>query len=411
MKITILADFHFGFGGGNEWEKDSFENAKEAMQIATNADLILIGGDIFDYPAPKTQVWAKALRILTEPLLKPNPEIKLVSCSKVLRKVSERVLDHVPVIALHGNHERKARVEFNAIQALENAGILIHLNKDTIVFEKNGIKVAIHGMSSVPERYAKDFLEEWRPKPLAECVNILFLHQSIYPYVFSPLEPPSLSLSNLPKGFDIIIDAHVHNYTQDKVNGSIFLIPGSLVVTQFEKNEALMGRGLLELGIGEELKVNFVPLKTNRKFFYEEVTLNALTDVEQIEKKIDEIIYVKNLPKPPLVKFKLIGKEVAGLEQELKRIEAKYRNKSILIFSKELESPEITKKIELLRSLREQKISIEEMGLNILKENLEELKFKSILEAETLFKLLSEGEVEKALNLLLGEQKTLPMFK
>jgi DNA repair exonuclease SbcCD nuclease subunit len=408
MKIAILSDFHFGFGKDTPLENDSFENAEEAIEKAIESDLILIGGDIFDSPSPSTQTWAKAIKILSKPLLKPNPGIRLVECSKELKEISRRTLNHLPVVALHGNHERRTRGEFNPIQVLENAGFLIHLHTTTIVFEKNGRKVAIHGMSAVPERFAKNFLYDWNPKPIEGCINILFLHQNIDPYVFSPLEPPSLTTENLPKGFDIIINGHIHTYASEKIDETNLLIPGSLVITQFEKNEAEIDKGFLEINVEDEIKVNFITLKTSRKFFYEEVKLEEGKSIEeQIEKKIDEIVYTKNLQKPPLIRIKITGKEVGGLEQELRAIERKYEGKAVLKFVKELESPEVTRKIELLQNLREQKLSVEEIGLAILKKSLDELSFEHTFDYENIFKLLSEGEVDKTLNILLGEQKTL----
>jgi len=116
---------------------------------------------------------------------------------------------------------------------------------------------------------------------------------------------------------------------------------------------------------------------------------------------------VKNLPKPPLIKLKIVGKETEVSDQELRDIERKYSGKALIGFVKELESPEITQKIEFLRNLREQKLSTEEIGLGLLKKNLEELKFDSIFDYDNTFKLLSDGEIEKVFNILLGEQATL----
>ncbi|MFH7882415.1 MAG: hypothetical protein QW140_01700, partial [Candidatus Aenigmatarchaeota archaeon] len=94
-------------------------------------------------------------------------------------------------------------------------------------------------------------------------------------------------------------------------------------------------------------------------------------------------------------------------DKELREIEKKYSEKAIIIFSKDLESEEISRKIEILRSLREQKLSIEEIGLNILEKNLSDLGFSSTFDWDRIFHLLSENQVETASNILLGEQATL----
>ncbi len=408
MKISILSDFHFGFAYTSEMENDSFENAEEAITKALDSDLILLAGDIFDSRLPKTQTWSDAIKVLTKPLLKESTGVKLIECAKQLKEISKKTLSHLPVISLHGNHERRAKGETNPVEVLENAGILIHLHCQTAVFEKDGVKVAIHGMSNVPERFAYDVLSQWNPKPLPDCANILFLHQSIDPYVYSPLEPPTLNLSNLPKGFDLIINGHIHTQTQEKINGTTLIIPGSLTITQFQKSEAEIEKSFVRLDIDKEIKAEFIPLEKNRKFFYEEVKIESTSSVRgQIESKISNIIYTRNLLKPPVIRLRIVGKETEILDQELRDIERKYSGKAILTFVKELESPEMAEKIEFMKNLREQKLSTEEIGLNLLKKNLEELKFESAFDHEDIFKLLTEGEVDRAFNILTGEQRTL----
>jgi len=407
MKVAILSDFHFGYAYNSELEDDSFDNASEAIEKALDSDLILIGGDLFDSRVPNTSVWSRAIKILTKPLLQSDRKVEVVECSKKLKEISKRTLKHLPVIAIHGNHERRGKDQPNAVTALENAGILIHLHCQTIVLEKDGKKIAIHGMSWVPERFAKDVLYQWNPKPIPGCFNILMLHQSIEPYIYSPLETPSLNLSNLPKGFDLIIDGHVHLASQEKVGNSILLFPGSTTSTQFQPSEAQIDKGFYKLDLNNEINLNFVPLENNRKFFYEELKLkDNVSTREQIERKISDIVHVRNLKKPPIIRLKLVGKESQVLDQELREIERKFSGKAVISFVKELESPEMTEKLEFLRNLREQKMSIEEIGLDLLKKNLDELNFKGF-DYEQVFRLLSEGDTERAFNLLTGEQKTL----
>lgn len=408
MKIAVLSDFHFGYGS-SEIENDSYENAGEAMEKALSSDLILIAGDMFNSRVPKTSTWSRAIKILVNPLLKKS-SVNFVSCSKELRDISKRVLQHLPVIAIHGTHERRGRSEVNAIHTLEHAGILIHLHCNTIVFEKDGVKVAIHGMSGVPERYAKDVLYRWNPQPVADCINILMIHQSIEPYIYSPLSPPSLSLSNLPQGFDLIVNGHIHIAGQERIGSTNLILPGSTIVTQMEENQAGTEKGFYLLELYKEIKTEFVPLENNRKFFYKEVKLESnLPFREQVENALKDILS-KSLAKPPLVKVRIIGKETEVIEQELREIERKYYDRAIISFTKDLESPEITKKIEFLRNLREQKFSVEEIGLNLLKENLGELNFNSTFDSNHAFRLLSSGKVEGAFNILTGEQKTLTQW-
>ena len=406
MKIAILSDFHFGFAYNSELENDSFENAEEAVQRALDSDIILLAGDIFDSRLPRTGVWSSAIKVLVKPLLKENTGVKLVQSSKQLKEISKRTLNHLPVVALHGTHERRSKGETNAVETLENAGLLIHLHCQSIVFEKNGIKVAIHGMSGVPERFAKDVLYQWGPKPIEGCFNILMLHQSIEPFIYSPLDPPTLNLSNLPKGFDLIVDGHLHLAGQEKANSTLILFPGSTITTQLEKNESEAEKGFYQIEFDKELKINFIPLKGNRKFFYDEIKIETGLLREQVESKINGILN-QNFSKKPIIKLRISGNETEVLNQELRDIERKYSGQAIINFAKELDTPGIAKKIEFLRNLREQNLSVEEIGTQILKKSLEELKFDSGFDFEQAFNLLSDSQTERFFNILIGDQGTL----
>jgi DNA repair exonuclease SbcCD nuclease subunit len=370
--------------------------------------LILIAGDIFDSRLPRTETWAKALKILSKPLLSRSNGIELIkTLNKNLEEISKRSLSGIPVLAIHGTHERRTKDQVNVIEALEQTGFLIHLHCNGLVFEKEGRRVAIQGMSGVPERYAKQVLDRWDPKPIEGCYNILMLHQSIEPYVYSPLEPPTLNISNLPNGFDLIVGGHIHTREQTKINDTILLMPGSTLVTQLKAEEAEIPKGFYRVEVGEEIEINFVPLENNRKFFYEEIELKPEIPMrDQVEGVLTRILS-REFKKLPMIKIKISGEESGVIDKELREIEKKYSEKAIIYFSKELESPEMTRKIELLRNLRERKLSVEEMGLQILKKNLEELKFASTFDAESLFKLLSDGKTERAFDILSGEQKTL----
>lgn len=411
MKIAILSDFHLGFSLAPELEKDAFENAKKAMERAMDCDLIVIAGDLFHTKSPKPKMWYNILRLLSIPLRKDG-KIKLLHSSKELKEiVKRRVLNHLPVIALHGNHERSPKGEVNVVEILESAGLLVYLHRDTIVFEKDGVKVALHGMSHVPERFAFNILNDWNPQPIEGCVNILILHQSIDPYVYSPIDVPSLTISNLPKGFDVIVDGHIHTSIIEKVDNTLFLMPGSTVITQFQPSEAQTGKGFIQLEIlDKKIEAKFIPLENTRKFFYKEIEIKEDSKAS-IEEAINEFLKKNRSPKKPVIKLKIIGEEVDIIDKELQNIEKRYKDKAIIFFSKEIISPEIKQKIELLRSLREQRKSIKEIGMYLLEENLKELNFEKSFNFERVFHLLEDGNIDRVISILLGEQATLDKFE
>jgi DNA repair exonuclease SbcCD nuclease subunit len=409
MKIAVLSDLHFGYGHNTDLEEDSFDNAEEAMrEVCKDAQLILVPGDIFDMRFPKTPMWTKAMKILSMPLLVENRGLRLVSSSKQLKEISQRTLGHLPMVALHGNHEVQGE-NTNTLQTLENAGMLVHLEKDVIVFEdaNDGTRVAIHGMSWVPDRYAKEKLDEFLPKPIEGCVNILMLHQSISPFLFTPLEKPSLDADNLPKGFDIMIDGHLHwSAMQEAAGGTPLLFPGSTVITQFDKAEARARKGYYEIIIEpkEKPKFLFKEIAGGRRFYFEDVKMDGSMR-ESVERKISSILEnYRASPngKKPLIKLKILGNESEYVEQDVKEMEEKYGSEAVLRFVKELESPEIADKVEFLRNLREQKMSAEEIGLSILNKSLGEMGFSKSFRPEDVFTLLVDGRVEEVFGMLSG---------
>mgnify|MGYP001574766774 CR=1 FL=1 len=150
-------------------------------------------------------------------------------------------------------------------------------------------------------------------------------------------------------------------------------------------------------------------MKAARKFFYENLELvqSTVSFREQIEKEINHILYSTDFQKKPVIKIKLTGKNLNVNDQDIRSIEKKYSDKAIVTLPKEFESKELSDKIELLKNLREQKMSIEELGLSLLKNNLDELNADPEFDYDTMFKLLSEDETERAFNIILGKQSTL----
>lgn len=408
MKISVLADCHLGAGHNTALESDPFDNLEEALEKSKDCDLILIAGDLFDSRSPRTTVWARAISLLNKPLMWKSG-MKVVGSTKKFKEIHERTLNSVPVLCLHGNHDRRMRGETNVVQALDSAGLLLHLDKENIVFEKDGTKVAIHGMSSVPERYAKGVLNSWNPKPIYGCFNVLVIHQNVEPYVYSPLEPSNLEINDLPKGFDMILDGHIHTKITDKAGDSLFMILGSTVTTQFDKKEASSEKGFHKIIFEQDKKpeIEFVSLENNRKFFYHDIKVE---NQDEMRSEIDSIlndIVKKGLKKTPMVKFKISGKDIKLIDHDIAVLKRKYSDKVILSFVKQLESAEMTEKLEFMKNLREQKLSIEEIGLNLLRNNLEELKFSSSFNYEDVFRMLSDNELEKTVAVLTGDQKTL----
>ena len=375
--LLLTSDFHLGYGYNTEREKDCFFVLEEILKEP--ADLILFAGDLFDSRVPRLEVLAEAMNFLSK-LKEKKSEAKFIECDK---EINKRALHGVPFISIYGNHERRANL-INPIQSLEKAGLLINLHCQKIVFELNGEKIAIHGMSYVPEKYSRDVLTEWNPKPVPDAKNILLLHQNIEPFIYSPLEDVNLKISDLPRGFDIILNGHIHFRNILQIERGKLLMPGSTIPTQLNKKESEIRKGYFILN----REVKFKEIK-QRDFYYK---------VAERKEEIEE--FLKNLKKSelkPIIKIKI--KNTSSLDLNI--IEKKYREKGILIFKKEMERSFEKQKTEILRK----QMSAEEYGMKLLKERS---KFK---DSDELLNLIIEDDfagVEKLLKDNFEEKEKQP---
>jgi len=351
--ILITSDFHLGYGYNTERERDCYFVLDEILK--EHPDLILFSGDMFESRVPRLEVLAEAVSFLVK-LKEKNSRAKMIECDK---EINERALHGIPFVSIYGNHERRPNL-INPIQTLEKAGLLINLHCQKIVFEINGKKVAIHGMSHVPERYARDVLLEWNPKPVEGATNILLLHQNIDPFVYSPLEDVNLKLSDLPRGFDYIVNGHIHWRNIVDLSDGKLVIPGSTVATQLNKKESEIKKGYFLLG--DELK--FREIK-QREFYY-----RTLENKEELENFL-ESLEAKELK--PIIKIKI--KNTSPIDLNI--IEKKYRDKGILIFQREIET-----KFEKQRSeIMAKQLSAEEYGEKLLKEKMKFDKIEDLINA------------------------------
>ncbi|MBU5689116.1 MAG: DNA repair exonuclease [Candidatus Aenigmarchaeota archaeon] len=395
MKISIFSDLHFGYALNTSIENDSFDNSEQAIKQSLDSDLIIICGDLFDNRFPKPDTLTKAIKILSLPSSVESKTKLIESIGKDIKRENKGI----PIVALHGTHERLSKDQYNAVQLLESAGLLYHLHKNGLIFENSGIKVAIQGMSGVPERYAAQILEDWSPKPVKGCYNILLLHQSIHPFIYSPLDPPSLNIDNLPEGFDLIVNGHIHSSKIENIGNKKILLTGSTIVTQ-TKPEEQYEKGIYKLILPEE-KIVFEPLKNIRKFFYEEVKIK---DDKTLREQIQDILkkYRDKYEKKPIVKFKIISSNLINIDKEMKDITEQYSNEFIIKYSKEIMSKQTDEKIKILRDARELKIPIEDLGMKILEENLKQLNFDKNIDFSKLYDFLSQGNIEMAKKILLN---------
>lgn len=332
MKIAIFADHHLGYP---RFEEDSYIQAERAVTDASEkADLILCAGDIFDTKIPKLETLKRAVDIF--------------------KKAG------VPVFAIHGNHERRSRDMVNPVQLLAAGTGIRFLHGESATFEKNGEKVQVFGFGSVPEEHATAELKKALEGHTKEegASTILLMHQSIKELVPGTEEELSLKyLETLP--FDLIVDGHIHE-TMVKLDGRL-LVPGSTVITQLKKGEtATKGYFLYDTSTK---KSEFVELDT-REFFYEQLEFSDAGELdvrEKVRKKVDELR--KEHP-DSIISIKLDGTLKEGLSSSDIKVDGYER----VYIENRLNMENLGARLERIRDLRQEKMSVRELALKELSE-------------------------------------------
>lgn len=416
MKIAIFSDTHLGFDEKGERETESFENALKAFEIAFNekADLILLAGDLFDADVPSQETLLKAFKVFSnakrlgrKAFLKKN----------VKGKIEEFESTFVPIISIHGTHEFRGKDCANVLELLDLAGLMLYLHVGFFEVGIGGEKVFVHGLGGVPEKKSLDALKLYNPQPLSGGRNILLLHQSIKEYLpFDDEMTATISLADLPQGFDLIVNGHLHWNALEKIDSKKFLLAGSTIITQMKKLESEKPKIVTFYDTKTEL-MHSIELPNQRKLFYEKIKLENAT-VEEVKNSVENAIQnalagaEKSLTAlKPMIRVKVVGSLARGIstsEISLSQIEKKFSEKAILSIDKEFSTIAFREKMEELRKLQHSKKSISSLGLEILQKNLLETQFDKAFDVEKVFELLSESKIDEALNEISAKKAAKP---
>lgn len=396
MQIGIFSDCHCGYKYGEERGEDSFISLDEAIEKTSDCDLILIAGDLFDTRIPKPEVFARTARILSKAQNLPSRTNFVEIINKDKKELSPLALRGIPIIMIHGTHEKRSKYAINPIQSLEHSGLIVHLDCATAIFEINGERVAIHGMSGVSDKYAKDRLNEWNPKPVSGAKNIFMIHQSIDPFLYTP--DLSLKEEDLPKGFDLYVLGHMHWNEVRDFNGGKILLCGSTTPTSLHKREAEQSKFIFKY----DGAIRKIALEKQRKIFWMDFDFEP-----NIKETIENYIQTLSLSKPkPIINIKikgLVNKDT--LLPKFSEIEERFSNRAIININKSLEMDGLHEQVDMLRNLRENRLSPVEHGLKLLQENIS--RSNCGIKVDDIFEYLVEGDTDLLYNILLGKQTRL----
>jgi DNA repair exonuclease SbcCD nuclease subunit len=331
MKLAIVSDLHLGYP---RFEEDSYIQAERAIVSASGkADLILCAGDIFDVKIPKLETLKKAVEIFGKAA--------------------------VPVYAIFGNHERRAKDLVNPVHLLEASTTMKLLHGKSETFEKDGEKVQILGIGSVPEEYAGEAVKKTVERFVKDdhAFRILMIHQTLRELVPGGKNELALEdLESLP--FDLIIDGHIHE-TITKLGGR-FLIPGSTVITQLKKDEtAPKGYFLYDT---KAKKAEFVKIES-RPFFYEELDFKDANESDVRERVRERVSELKREHPDAVIAVKIDG----TLKEGLSTADIKVDGYDNVYLENRLNSENLGAKLERIKLSMEASLSMREVALKELR--------------------------------------------
>lgn len=342
MKIAFVADTHFGY---SRFEEDARVQGQAAiLDAASRADLLLIGGDIFDHRIPRLEV--------------------LADVATLFKKAQEMLPDndHPKIIGIHGTHEMRSKDSLNPIQLLSRLGLILDVHNKTILLKKDDEKIAISGLGGIPDDIVKDALPRLTCTPEPGAFNIFIFHQTMQEYV--PQAKELASLEDLPKDYDLYLCGHIH--TRKEYLGSKLQIPGSTVITQLrDEDQDTKGYLLIDTKTKESefVKIDTRPYEVH-KIEFEEAQPSQIR--LEIQKKIVEILK-KEHHKKPIIKLKLEGSLKAGNNEiDLSGFD---RDDALIYIENNLQGNSLISEIEKLKSERMQNTSPIKLGLSLLAKN------------------------------------------
>ncbi len=395
MKVAIVSDMHIGY---ERFYEDAYNQAHEALSKAAEiSDAIIIPGDIFDFRHPKPDVLAQGLKLFRK-LKERNWNSRITKYSG-----SGKIYTDIPIIAIPGTHERRAQDSENAVELLNIAGFLANGSEATIEITKGDETISISSLGGVSEERVKEMLQTVNFHPQKNKFNIFMFHQSIYELL--PFSEDFIHYDDLPEGFDLYVNGHIHSKVVGSVHGKPFLIPGSTVLTQLKDGEQEQKGFFVFDTVKKSYEFHGI---NSREFIVEKIDISNKKP-DQIKSEILNAIEKDTNSKTtkPIIRIVISGKMNSTTRQmdlDIHEILKKEGGKAVLEISKNnVEDEETTANIEALRKRSMENISIKDYGLALFLERIKANGYKLDISASDLFDLLtSENSKEKALNKALS---------
>ncbi len=395
MRIAITGDFHLGFN------QDALAQARNALDACKDAVAIVIAGDVFDSRIPRQETLNEALQLFSQAAesLSSNAVVFELDADGVITGLS----NYPPILAVAGTHERRSKGLANPIHLLDSALAAVNLHARKICVQKDGEKVVFQAMAGVPEEFSRQVLKKMEFKPVKGAFNVFVFHQSLAEAM--PFGE-SLAAQDLPDGFDLYVDGHIH-WMMELIEGKKrIVIPGSTVVTQMRKNETRKKQVIIfdtQAGTYETREFS------TRSFLYRDIVFeNPATSAEvaaQVDSALTEMLAAGNQSQVPIVKLKLSGRLANGLESkdlDLTAIAKRYADKAMLHIDRDFERKDpLQADAEELQKARSDPRGVREISVELFIEALKRRDIElSHSQAEELLDALCEEDAARAAQLI-----------
>lgn len=330
MKIAITGDFHLGFN------QDALVQARNALDACRDADAIIIAGDVFDSRIPRQETLNEALQLFSQAAesLKSDATVFELDADGVITGLP----NYPPILAIAGTHERRSKGLANPIHLLDSALCAVNVHARRICVQKGDEQACFQAMAGVPEEFSRQVLKKMDFKPVGGAFNVFVFHQSL---VEAMPFGDALCAQDLPDGFDLYVDGHIHWMAELVEGKKRIFIPGSTVVTQMRKNETRKKQVIIfdtQTGTYESRTFATRPFLYRDIIFEDPVTSAGV--VAQVDSVLAEMLSASSYPQTPIVKLKLSGKLANGLESkdlDLTAITKRYAEKAMLHIDRDFE--------------------------------------------------------------------------
>jgi DNA repair exonuclease SbcCD nuclease subunit len=281
---------------------------------------------------------------------------------------------------------------------------MVDVSDGYAIVEKGEEKVMVFGIGGVSDERFLETIKKLAPKPLKGHFNIFMFHQSAYELL--PFSDDFIHLDDLPEGFDLYVNGHIHNKVEKKVHGKPFLIPGSTVLTQLkEAEQEEKGFYLFDT---DAKSYSFHKIRS-REFIVLKISADAKASEQlegEIKKGIDKVLASHR--EVPVVRVEINGsmkKGVKSIDLDYQGIIKSYDGKAIVEIKKPgIEAIEASTDVDSLRKGSLENMSVKDYGLGIFVEKLKQNKYDLGISPTELFEMLStDASKEKTIKKALEE--------